>query len=92
MPMARRRRIPNAGSYNEPMQDRLALCSFGWKVLVDGAHGQLEPRTVLKRAPGTDIEPDFVLWRIEAALVEHLEGWNVDQADPELIPSTLTSG
>jgi len=71
-------KYPYSGSYSEPVRDRLGLLSFGWKAVVDGAESQPEPRTVIVRAPSVDVSPEFVTRRIEAAIIEHLEGRNLE--------------
>lgn len=69
---------PYSGSYSKPVRDRLGLLSFGWKAIVDGAGSQPKPRTMIVRAPDAEVAPEFITRRIETAIVEHLEGRNLD--------------
>lgn len=68
------------GSYSVPVRDRLGLLSFNWRVTVDGAHCQPEPRTLVLRSAQSEDTTQLVRCRIETAIVEHLECKDLDNA------------
>lgn len=67
-----------SGSYSEHVLDQSGLLPFDLEVVVDGAGSKPEPRNVSVRMPGTDIASESVTHRVETAIVEHLEGRNLD--------------